>query len=311
MQWGIYTGAYDGIYSAYRAAQGDTKRLLAKIALRSTAHWFGAWIRDTDAEASARRYIQSVTGGDSNLLAQIAVFRLDPWEQVACSTVPGAARQGSFRSWINGFARGIGDARAVLILQPDVPFALCSPGQRRWLDMLAYASGRFTALPHTTVYIDAGAAQWASVGQAASLLERAGVRHARGFALNTTEYDSTARELSFGAQILRRLGAAGIRGKHFVINTAENGAPFLNGQYPGDPSNPRVCASRHDRICATLGIPPTTRVADPRWGLSPQARSLAARYADAYLWIGRPWLASGAGAFDLHRALGLIKSSPF
>jgi hypothetical protein len=96
-----------------------------------------------------------------------------------------------------------------------------------------------------------------------------------------------------------------------VINTAENGAPFLNGQYRGDPSNARVCRNSGDRVCATLGIPPTTDVANPRWRLSGTDRSLARRYADAYLWIGRPWLDYGAAPFDMSRALGLAASTPF
>jgi hypothetical protein len=179
------------------------------------------------------------------------------------------------------------------------------------LGLVAYAASRFNALPHTTVYIDAGAWQWTSPGAAASLLARAGVRHVRGFALNDTQYGSTADELGFGANIISALSARGIRGRHFVINTSENGAPFLAGQYHGNVVNPRVCANRQDHICATLGIPPTARVTDARWQLSARARSLAARYADAYLWVGRPWLDNGAYPFDLQRALGLASSTPF
>ena len=48
------------------------------------------------------------------------------------------------------------------------------------------AAKLFSALPHTTVYIDAGAADWLSVGQAAWLLENAGVQYARGFSLDDT-----------------------------------------------------------------------------------------------------------------------------
>jgi endoglucanase len=166
-------------------------------------------------------------------------------------------------------------------------------------------------LPHTTVYIDAGAADWETVSQAAWLLRQAGVRYARGFALNDTHYDSTGHELLYGAKISRALGSAHIPRRHFVINTAENGAPFLYYQYHGDQANPAVCASRFARSCATLGIPPTWRVADPGFGLSPQQRAVAARLADAYLWIGRPWLDEGSYPFDLQRALGLARSTPF
>lgn len=114
-----------------------------------------------------------------------------------------------------------------------------------------------------------------------------------------------------GSQDRARASARGIAGKHFVVNTAESGAPFLYGQYHGNHDNPRVCRSRSDTVCATLGIPPTTNVADPRWRLPAADRAIAARYVDAYLWIGRPWLVNGSAPFDLSRALGMAASSPF
>jgi hypothetical protein len=198
-----------------------------------------------------------------------------------------------------------------LILQPDLPFALCSPNQSLVLGLVAYAAGRFSALPHTTVYIDAGAWQWTSPDTAAGLLIHAGIRHVRGFIVNATQYGATADELGFAGSIISALAARGVYGNHFVINTSQNGAPFLAGQYQGNVVNPRVCANASDHICATLGIPPTWHVTNPRWGLSAHAASLAARFADAYLWVGRPWLDNGAYPFDLGRALGLAASTPF
>jgi hypothetical protein len=143
------------------------------------------------------------------------------------------------------------------------------------------------------------------------MLEQAGIRHVRGFSLNTSEYDTTSGELEYGARLAQALAAAGFPNKHFVISTAQNGAGFLNGQYPGDVNNPRVCRNRFDRLCVTLGIPPTTHVASRRWHLSGYDVSLAARYADAYVWAGRPWLTGAAGEFNLQRALGLAASTPF
>jgi endoglucanase len=179
------------------------------------------------------------------------------------------------------------------------------------LQLVGYAAKKFNALPHATVYIDIGAAEWASVSQAVSLLKRSGILHARGFALDVTQYGSTGMEVAYGGQIVRALAAAGIRGKHFVVNTDENGAPFLAGQYPGDANEARACNSPHDRICVTLGIPPTTDVANPRWGLSAGNRAVAAKDADAYLWAGRPWVDNNSGSFVYSRALQLAASSPF
>ena len=312
LRWGFYTGPIDGVWDAYAAARGRQRRLLTKIALRPSAYWFGDWYQDSLAQRAASDYIANVTGGRPNVLAQVAVFRLDPWEQAACSQLPSAAAQASYETWIDDFAAGIGASRVALILQPDLPFALCSPGHSLLpLQLVAYAAKVFDALPHTTVYIDVGAADWPTVGQAAWLLEHAGVRYARGFALNDTHFDSTGNELMFGARVSRALGAGHVPHRHFVINTAENGSPFLYYKYRGNPDNPAICPHRLFAMCETLGIPPTWHVTDARWHLSTRQRAVAARLADAYLWIGRPWLDSGAYPFDLQRALGLAGSTPF
>lgn len=310
MQWGIYKGPIDGVYPAYQAAHGRNRRLMAKIALQPLTIWTGAWYPVNYAQTVAREIIQDTTGGNSNLLSQIAVFRLDPWEGQACHGSWSTGDQVSYRAWISQFAAGIGKSRVALILQPDLPFALCA-GSSVPAQLVAYAAAKFTALRHTTVYIDIGAAQWASVGQAASLLEQTGIQHVRGFALNVTQYGSTAAELEYGAAITRALGAAGIRNKHFVINTDENGAPFLAGQYPGNANEARACNGPHDHLCVTLGIPPTTDVASPRWGLSAADRAIARQDADAYLWAGRPWVDNNSGSFVFSRALQLAASTPF
>jgi endoglucanase len=177
--------------------------------------------------------------------------------------------------------------------------------------MVAYAAQVFSALPHTTVYIDGGARDWEPVSKAVWLLRNAGVAYTRGFALNNTHYDSTGAELLFGAAVVRGLARAHVTGMHFVINTAENGAGFELYKYHGDKVNPTVCPNRHGRACATLGIPPTSHTALVRWKLSTRQRKIAAALADAYLWIGRPWLDAATYPFELERALGLAASTPF
>ncbi len=309
IRWGHYTGPIDGVWPAYASSQGRTRRLLGKIALRPIAHWFGSWDQIGTAHEDAARYIAEDTGGNPNVLSQLAVFRLDPWEY--CGIRVSSQAQRAYRGWVRAFASGIGSSRVALILQPDLPFATCAADGGP-LGLVAYAARRFAALPHTTVYIDAGAAYWPMhADQAADMLIRAGIRRVRGFAMNDTQYDATGRELEWGAKIIAALDARGVHGKHMVVNTAESGAPFLAGQYHGNLTNPRVCRNRSDRICVTLGIPPTTAVASPRWHLFAHDRSLAFRFADAYLWIGRPWLYNGSSPFDRGRALGMAASSPF
>ena len=313
LPWGNYTGSQDEAMPSYHDATGVDRRMLARVALRPRMRWYGPWYPDATIEQTARAYLANVTGGRDDVLGQVAIFRLDPWEDAACRSLPTAAQQASYKRWIDGFAAGIGATRVALVLQPDLPFALCVPHRSQLpLHMVAYAARVFSALPHTTVYIDAGAADWPTVGQAVGLLRAAGVGYARGFALNATHYDATANEIRFAAAVARGLARAGLGGRHAVINTSSNGRGFTFQQFHGpDFNNATPCASRASRRCVTLGIPPTANVASPQWGLSAVSRRLAARYVDAYLWIGRPWLYRQSDPFLLQRAILMARTTPF
>ncbi|MHB8659740.1 MAG: glycoside hydrolase family 6 protein [Solirubrobacteraceae bacterium] len=310
VKWGIYRGPLDSLYPAYALALGSNRQLLAKEALEPSVHWLGSWVGNATAGAAARAII-SASGGP-RYLSQIAVFRLQPWEGGACHHVTTAADAAGYRAWIDNFAHGVGSARLLVVLQPDLPFALCAPGRgRAALSLVAYASRVLSALPHTSVYIDAGAGDYASASDTAYLLEHAGIRYARGFSLNDTHADAIGRELEFGATLLRRLGAAHITGRHFVVNTAENGQPYTQYYYQHRGRTPPVCSNRSQRLCQTLGIPPGADVSNRRWGLRAHDRSIAAQDCDGYIWVSRPWLTNGAGAFDLQLALQLARSAPF
>ncbi len=313
MPLGNYTGGQDEVFPAYFAATGETKRLLGLVALRPRMRWFGTFSYPTSPQESARDYIDNVTVGNPAVLSQMAVFRLVPWEYDACHRLPTAADQTDYRGWINQFAAGIGASRVALVLQPDLPFALCIPHRSQLpLQEVAYAARVFSSLPHTTVYLDVGASDWPTVGQASWILRHSGVRYTRGFALGATHYASNEAEIRYGAKLVASLRAKGIRGMHFVINTSQNGRPFTYAQYHGpDYDNAFVCARASSRRCVTLGIPPTTDVTNRRWGLSAKARRLARRLVDAYLWIGRPWLYRQDHPFDLQRTLALARTSPF
>ena len=95
------------------------------------------------------------------------------------------------------------------------------------------------------------------------------MQYIRGFALNSTHFNRTEKELRYGDALARSLG------KHYVVNTAEN----ANGSLPKRKwgkygSAATTCNPRN----AGLGTRPTTRTGSP--------------YADAFLWISRPGLSS-------------------
>lgn len=320
VRWGVPKSGGDPQWAAYQQSSGRQKRLLGRIALQPTARWFGAWIPDGRIASTVDTYLEAATGGDPDVLAQLTVFRVVPWEQAACQRLPTKAERASYKRWIRRFVAAVGDEqRAAVVLQPDGPFAQCAPGGSRVLSRLvSYAARRLGALDRTTTYIDAGSAGWNHLdpANAVTLLRRAGVAHVRGFHLNTTHYESVPRQVEFGARVVAALAGAGLPGKAFTVDTAENGRPFT-WQWHMD-HRPRVpfnhapaCRTKKQRHCVTLGIPPTADVAAARWRLPERTRDLAREHVDGYLWAGRPWLHLQSYPFERKRALRMARTTPY
>ena len=189
---------------------------------------------------------------------------------------PTAAEQADYKAWINEFAAGVGDAHAAIVLQPDGPFALCAPhGSKLYSKLIKYAAKRFGALPNASTYIDAGASDWLKNDpqRALKILLPAGIKSVRGFSLNNTHYAAVEDKVAFGAAVVKALARRGVKGMHFVVNTAD--------------------------------------VANPAWGLPPASPGGALKYADGYVWVGRPWLYNQADPFDMQRALDVSRTTPF
>jgi endoglucanase len=207
-------------------------------------------------------------------------------------------------------AAGIGSARALVIEQVDLPVALkIHSTQPEQID--TYGARVLSANPHTTVYIDGGTFGWTSPTNDAKLLVANGIRYARGFALDDTDYDPTATEDVFGAQVVAALAKLGVRGKHFIVNTDENGQPYKPEDVKGRGINDApVCHARVQTACQRTGIPPTTDVAWPGWHLGAAASKAAKQYCDGYVWSGQPWDIDG-GPFNLQNALWLATNGEY
>jgi endoglucanase len=316
--WGFFSGQTDELFNAYRSTSGTDQALIHQIAVEPRARTFGSWYSNDWIQQAVQNYIANVTQGNPDVLVQMAIFRLQPWENSACKTLPTADQQASYRQWIDNFAAGVGTTHAAIVLQPDLPFAFCVPDQSLIpMQLTAYAARVLSALPNTSVYIDAGAADWSPVDRAVYLLRNSGIQYARGFELNSTHFDGTGNQIFHGAAIVKSLAAAGLPGKHFVINTSGNGHPFTHPWYmqhggtgPGYNSAPE-CVQATDTHCVTLGIPPTWQVTDPRFKLHANALTPAARFVDGYLWIGKPWMHDQANHFELTRAIHEIQTWPY
>ncbi|MCY7395289.1 MAG: glycoside hydrolase family 6 protein [Nocardioides sp.] len=321
--WGVYSGNAEMAWAPYAGATGPERDQLARIALAPKAKWFGDWIPDAEIGTKVQEYIASSlasTGNDPETLVQMTIFRMQPWEHAACSRLPTAAESASYQTWIDRFVAAVGQTHVAIMMQPDGPFALCAPRKSTaYSEQLAIAVAKLESLPNASVYLEAGAADWHRMkpAPAVQLLVDAGVAQARGFVLNVTHYDSTKRQIRYGAKVVAELEKLGITGKRFVVDTASNGRAFTGekwrkaGKPGGRFDNAAACTSPAQASCVTLGIPPTWRTDDPRWGLPAARRQEAAQLVDAFVWAGRPWLRNATAPFDRARALAMVATSPY
>jgi hypothetical protein len=135
----------------------------------------------------------------------------------------------AYENWVNGFAAGLGDRTAVVILEPDALAQLNScldkAQQQARLQMLSYAV-KTLQTNSDQVYLDAGHANWVPASQMAARLRAADIAQAYGFSLNVSYYDTTNREIGYATQLNRDLGMA----KRFVIDTSRNGTRSARGR---------------------------------------------------------------------------------
>jgi endoglucanase len=168
----------------------------------------------------------------------------------------GAATDAAYRTWVDGFARGLPEhQKVVVIVEPDGLANLPSdcagayPGQNvgsfpnpapgsltagRIAD-ISYAGTRIRqADRNALVYLDAGHSAWHGVADATARLEAAGVQHVQGFSLNVSNYQWTPNLSEYGTWISECIAL-----HPDAATTAPNdcGDQYWNGG-PGGPSTP-------------------------------------------------------------------------
>ena len=289
---GEYNNAVTRLKMAQRAGDTETVALLQKIAMYGGADWVGDWTPYVGDWA--RRQTDNIA--KQGALPLYIAYNM-PNRDCGQYSAGGAKSGDEYKKWITDFARGIGDRKAVIILEPDalgaIADCLSEADQKVRLELFQFAVTTFNTLPQTYVYIDAGHSFWMTAELAAERLKLAGIAEAQGFALNTSNYRATDELIDYGKKVSALVG-----GKHFVIDTSRNG----NG--------PPVVADRlsKDNWCnppgRALGSPPTTQTADP--------------LCDAYLWLKKPGESDGecnggpkAGEWWQEQALDLARNAKF
>jgi endoglucanase len=249
--------------------------LLDRIARQPVAMWIS---EEHALEASRREARDARRVGAVPVLVAYAIPHLDCHEA-------GASSSAAYRRYISRMAAGLGRRPSAVILEPDALAAMdcLNEAQRRQrTSLMRWAVRHFNATTRAAVYIDGGNAVWKRPDAMAPRLIAAGVRSARGFSVNVSNFVATDRSIAFARELAGRIGG----GVKAVIDVGRNG----NGA-GSTPCNPPGRA---------LGRPPTTSTGDP--------------LVDALLWIKPPGQSDGTcnggppgGVFWVDYALGLAR----
>jgi len=251
--------------SLQRSGQRSKADLVWKIAREPKAVWVGRFT-SPNFHVKVRRIFDN-----AHAQGAVPILTVLRAQSTRCSPTydgGGSAEDARTRAWYDDLARAIGFDRVVIAFEPDSLGTIdCHAKSRRAARyrLLRYGIDALSGNPNATIYIEAGASDWEGASRMAKKLRRVGIAKVRGFMLNATHYDWTRANVAYGLKLSRLVG-----GKHFVINTAENGRGPIHKRLP----NGRRLTVWCNPPKRGLGPAPTTNTSNPM--------------ADAYLWINRP-----------------------
>ena len=213
-QTSLWTNPQSSTKQAAVALKGQAKQDALTLSRYPSATWFTG----SSPEQVGADVARLVERADDKVPVLVA-YNI-PFRDCAQFSAGGATTVAEYTAWIDAFAAGIGDAEAVVILEPDglgiIPWYTTLNGELEWcrpdeadpataaderFAMLNHAVDALKANPNTVVYLDGTHSGWLGVGDAADRLDKAGVERADGFYLNASNYHYTTNQVFYGTWI--------------------------------------------------------------------------------------------------------------
>ena len=241
------------------------------------------WVTESDPKKAEQQVRQVVSRAAGKQEVPVLVAYNIPFRDCAQYSAGGATTTAEYEAWVDGFARGIGKSKAVVILEPDGlgiipwydPFAdrdgssaleWCQPAEADpataatdRFDQLNQAVDRIGQQPRAKVYLDGTHSAWLGSGDAADRLVKAGVFDAAGFFINVSNFQEDQRLIKHATWTSQCIAFA---------NNADEGGWRLGhyewcaSQYfPANPSDFSTWHLSDEWYAANLGT--ATRADDP------------------------------------------------
>ena len=204
-------GATQQIADLKAAGKTGAARRLKAMVNTPSAVWF---TQGTPAEVKA--YAQQVIAdaNDEGTVPVLVAYNV-PGRDCSLYSAGGAANGPAYRAWIDKLVEGIGQTKAVVIVEPDGLSLLPSdcgetdaaaPNDRK--SLISYAAHKFLDDANALVYIDAGNSNWNTVGLTAKRLVDVGVDDVAGFALNVSNFQYTKNSTVYGTWVSKCIAFA-------------------------------------------------------------------------------------------------------
>ncbi|MGL5810314.1 MAG: glycoside hydrolase family 6 protein [Nocardioides sp.] len=191
------------------------------IATQPTAFWFGPWSKDLSADVA--NLVADAEAADATPVTVLR--RAGDWD---CDSSPDSPKQAqALLDDAAQFASGIGDASAIVLVEPGLLDQVDCLSQAQWevrASALAGIMALFRAeVPNALTYLDAGPDQEATPEQMAARLDAAGLESARGFAVNLSGLANDDAMDEYADQINATLQEKFGYQKPYVIDSGRNG----------------------------------------------------------------------------------------
>ncbi len=171
------------------------------------------WFTDGTPMSVQQAVVNTVQRAAGKGQVPVLVAYYVPGRDCSQYSVGGAPTGDAYRTWIDGFAAGLRNHPAIVLLEPDglalLPTDCGQPDTYDRVALIEYAAHTLQQSdPNALIYLDAGHSRWHSVGDMAQRLDAAGVQDVQGFFLNVSNYQLNEREIKFGTWISKCIAFA-------------------------------------------------------------------------------------------------------
>ncbi len=218
--------AVDAVKRAKAQGRSSVAKQLSRISKTPQARWFGDWNSVATVKSDVAAYIRAANKAKARpTMVLYAIPGRDCGQYSA-----GGFDAKTYKKWINKVAAGIKGAKPLIVLEPD-SLALDCGGKTR-NSLLKYATKKLTKAG-AWVYLDGGHSNWRTPKAMATRLKAAGISHARGFATNVSNFNSTSAEKRYAKKVSAALRQQKVTTahRHYVVDTSRNGKGSKSGEW--------------------------------------------------------------------------------